>query len=62
MLFRSSIANKHRFYDVAIPEQWLVVFTHDHETPWAYLEMGDKGRPVAKPVGEETAPVDSRRP
>jgi len=38
------------------------VFTHDHETPWAYLEMGDKGRPVARPVGEETVPVDSRRP
>ena len=45
-----SIANKHRFYDIAIPEQWLVVFTHDHETPWAYLEMGDKGRPVARPM------------
>ncbi len=26
-----SIDNKHRFYDVAIPQQWLVVFTHDHE-------------------------------
>jgi hypothetical protein len=26
------------------------------------MEMGDKGRPVAKPVAEETAPVDSRRP
>ena len=45
-----TIANKHRLYDVAIPEQWLVVFTHDHETPWAYLEIGDKGRPVAKPA------------
>ena len=47
-----TIANKHRLYDVAIPEQWLVVFTHDHETPWAYLEMDDKGRPVAKAAGE----------
>ena len=55
-----SIANKHRFYEVAIPEQWLVVFTHDHETPWAYLEMGDKGRPVAKPVGERTGVTPSR--
>ena len=45
-----SIANKHRFYDVAIPENWLVVFTHDHEMPWSYLELGDKGRPVTRAV------------
>ena len=37
-----SIANKHRFYDVAIPENWVVVFTHDHELPWAHLEIGEK--------------------
>ena len=43
-----TIANKHRFYDEAIPEQWLVVFTHDHELPWAYLEIGHKGRPVVR--------------
>jgi len=48
-----SIANKHRFYDVAIPQQWLVVFTHDHELPWAYLEMGEKGRPVARPIRQK---------
>jgi glyoxylase-like metal-dependent hydrolase (beta-lactamase superfamily II) len=45
-----SIANKHRFYDVAIPENWVVVFTHDHELPWAHLEIGEKGRPVARPI------------
>ena len=45
------IENRHRLYAQAIPEHWLVVFTHDHETPWAYVEMGDKGRPVARPVG-----------
>jgi glyoxylase-like metal-dependent hydrolase (beta-lactamase superfamily II) len=44
------IDNRHRFYAEAIPEKWLVVFTHDHQTPWAYVEMGDKGKPVAKPV------------
>ena len=42
------IANRHRFYDEAIPQKWLVAFTHDHERPLAYLEMGEKGRPVAK--------------
>ena len=41
-----TIANKHRFYEFAIPEEWLVVFTHDHELPWAYLKIGEKGRPV----------------
>lgn len=48
-----SIANKHRFYDVAIPQQWLVVFTHDHELPWAYLDRGEKGRPVARPIRQK---------
>ncbi len=48
-----SIANKHRFYDVAIPQEWLVVFTHDHELPWAYLEIGEKGRPVARPIRQK---------
>jgi len=41
-----TIANKHRFYERAIPERWLVVFTHDHELPWAYLAIGEKGRPM----------------
>jgi hypothetical protein len=45
------IDNRHRFYAEAIPEKWLVVFTHDHEMPWAYVEMGDKGRPVARSIG-----------
>jgi glyoxylase-like metal-dependent hydrolase (beta-lactamase superfamily II) len=45
-----SINNRHRFYKRAIPEKWLVVFTHDHEVPWAYVEAGDKGKPVARPV------------
>jgi glyoxylase-like metal-dependent hydrolase (beta-lactamase superfamily II) len=48
-----TIANKHKFYAAAIPEQWLVVFTHDHELPWAYLEMGEKGRPVARHINRK---------
>ena len=40
------------FYAEAIPERWLVVFTHDHETPWAYVEMGEKGRPLARAMGK----------
>ncbi len=50
-----TIAGKHRFYDVAIPERWLVVFTHDHKLPWACLKMGEKGRPV---VDRDSQKVD----
>jgi glyoxylase-like metal-dependent hydrolase (beta-lactamase superfamily II) len=46
-----SINNRHRFYRRAIPEDWLLVFTHDHEHPWAHVEIGQKGRPVARPFG-----------
>jgi len=45
-----TIDNKHRFYDVAIPENWLIVFTHDHRTPCTYLELGEKGLPVSRAV------------
>lgn len=48
-----TIANKHRFYEQALPEQWLVVFTHDHELPWARLKMGKKGRPVVDQDGQK---------
>lgn len=45
-----SINSRHRFYKRAIAEKWLVIFTHDHEVPWAYVEIGEKGKPVARPV------------
>jgi glyoxylase-like metal-dependent hydrolase (beta-lactamase superfamily II) len=41
-----SIAQKKRFYQRAIPEKWLVLFTHDHATPVARLAVNEKGRPV----------------
>lgn len=42
----TTIDNRHKFYAEAIPEKWLVAFTHDHEKPMAYVEMGEKGKPV----------------
>ena len=48
-----TIANKHRFYEAAIPGEWVVVFTHDHELPWAHLEIGEKGRPVARSLKQK---------
>jgi glyoxylase-like metal-dependent hydrolase (beta-lactamase superfamily II) len=34
-----TIESRKRFYAEAIPEKWLVAFTHDPSIPWAYLEM-----------------------
>jgi glyoxylase-like metal-dependent hydrolase (beta-lactamase superfamily II) len=42
------IEQRKRFYRRAIPEQWLVLFTHDHFTPMGYIEWNDKGKPVMK--------------
>jgi glyoxylase-like metal-dependent hydrolase (beta-lactamase superfamily II) len=34
-----TIESRKKFYAEAIPGKWLVAFTHDPATPWAYLEM-----------------------
>lgn len=41
-----SVESRKRFYARAIPEHWLVMFTHDHEIPWAYLEKDERGKVV----------------
>ncbi|HMF63365.1 MAG TPA: MBL fold metallo-hydrolase [Edaphobacter sp.] len=43
-----SIEQRKRFYKRAIPENWLVLFTHDHHTPMARIGLNEKGKPVAK--------------
>jgi glyoxylase-like metal-dependent hydrolase (beta-lactamase superfamily II) len=40
------IEERKRFYARAIPEKWLVLFTHDHHTPFAHIALNDKGKPV----------------
>jgi glyoxylase-like metal-dependent hydrolase (beta-lactamase superfamily II) len=45
-----SIESRKRFYSRAIPERWLVMFTHDHEVPWAYLEKDERGKVVLKEI------------
>ncbi|MGH9586734.1 MAG: MBL fold metallo-hydrolase [Acidobacteriaceae bacterium] len=42
------IEQRKRFYSRAIPEQWLILFTHDHHTPMAHIEWSDKGKPVLR--------------
>jgi glyoxylase-like metal-dependent hydrolase (beta-lactamase superfamily II) len=44
------IAERKRFLAQAIPERWLVLFTHDHHVPAAYVEWDEKGKPKAIPV------------
>jgi len=42
------IEQRKRFYERAIPEQWLVLFTHDHHTPMGHVVLNDKGKPVLR--------------
>jgi glyoxylase-like metal-dependent hydrolase (beta-lactamase superfamily II) len=47
------IAERKRFLSRAIPEEWLVIFTHDHHAPMGHIGLNDKGKPVMKAaVGE----------
>lgn len=39
-----TIESRKRYYAQAIPERWLTVLTHDAETPWGYVEKGEKGK------------------
>ncbi len=50
------IDNRHRYYRNAIPERWLTVFTHDPNTPWAYISRDSSGRYLAEslePSGDQ---------
>lgn len=44
------IENRKRFYKRAIPEEWLVLFTHDHHVPFARIATNEKGKPVINPA------------
>jgi glyoxylase-like metal-dependent hydrolase (beta-lactamase superfamily II) len=45
-----TIESRKRVYESALPEKWLMVFTHDPVTPWAYLESPEPGKIVAVPA------------
>jgi glyoxylase-like metal-dependent hydrolase (beta-lactamase superfamily II) len=47
------IEERQRFWARAIPEKWLVLFTHDHQVPAAFVELGEKGKPVVKADSRE---------
>jgi hypothetical protein len=54
-----TIESKKAYYAKAIAEKWLTVFTHDPETPWAYVEKDEVGRMVAR--GVSRAGIESDR-
>jgi glyoxylase-like metal-dependent hydrolase (beta-lactamase superfamily II) len=39
------IEERKKFLMRAIDDKWLVLFTHDHQVPAAYLSWNDKGKP-----------------
>jgi glyoxylase-like metal-dependent hydrolase (beta-lactamase superfamily II) len=43
-----TIESKKKYYARANPEKWLTMFTHDPNTPWAYVEKDEKGKMVAR--------------
>jgi len=44
------IASRKRYYEKAVPEKWLTIFTHDASTPWAYIHRGANDKLEARPV------------
>jgi glyoxylase-like metal-dependent hydrolase (beta-lactamase superfamily II) len=43
-----TIESRKKYYAQAIPEKWLTVFTHDHRTPWGYVERCERAKLVLK--------------
>ena len=44
-----TIDSKKRYYERALPERWLTVFTHDDAVPWANIEKDTAGKLIARP-------------
>ncbi|MHB8304173.1 MAG: MBL fold metallo-hydrolase [Acidobacteriaceae bacterium] len=44
------IEERKRFYQRAIPEKWLVLFTHDHDHPMGTIRLNEKGKPELCPL------------
>jgi glyoxylase-like metal-dependent hydrolase (beta-lactamase superfamily II) len=39
-----TIESRKRYYSRAIPENWLTMFTHDPEMPWAHVQRDERGK------------------
>lgn len=42
------IQERKRFLDRAVPEGWLVIFTHDHQVPFGRVLWSEKGKPYVE--------------
>jgi hypothetical protein len=45
-----TIESRKQYYAAATPKRWLTVFTHDPQTPWGFLEKGEKGKLLLAPL------------
>jgi glyoxylase-like metal-dependent hydrolase (beta-lactamase superfamily II) len=43
------IEERKRFYRRAIPEEWLLLFTHDHHVPMGHVTWNERGKPQLRP-------------
>ncbi len=46
-----TLNSRKKFYAEAIPEEWLVIFTHDPKTPWGYVRHSE-GKYSLQPLAE----------
>ncbi len=44
-----AIENRKKYYERAVPGQWLTMFTHDPDVPWAHI-TNENGKFIAKAV------------
>jgi glyoxylase-like metal-dependent hydrolase (beta-lactamase superfamily II) len=44
-----TVESRKRYYEQALPEKWLTMFTHDPNVPWAYVEQGEMGKMLSRP-------------
>ena len=45
-----TIESRKRLYAEAIPQDWLLIFSHDHKTPMARVRRNDEGKLTAIPA------------
>jgi glyoxylase-like metal-dependent hydrolase (beta-lactamase superfamily II) len=49
-----TIDSRKRYYEKAVPEEWLTMFTHDPNLPWAYVDKNENGKLTARPAARPT--------
>ena len=45
-----TIESRKRLYAEAVPQDWLLIFTHDHKTPMARVRRNEEGKLIAMPA------------